>query len=202
MKYEWKKNEKDLYGAKQTPVLVNVPKQNYIMISGKGNPNDEEFSEKVSALYALAYGIKMGYKSEIQDFSIYPLEGIWKGGMTDTELIKENLEYTIMIKQPDFITRETVESSLEKVKKKKPSLPLDEIFFDTIEGETCIQVLHTGSYDDEPESFKKLDEFAAQYGLKRTEDQHREIYLNNANRVLKSKLKTILRYKVEAVSLG
>lgn len=210
MKYEWKKQEKDLYAAKSTPVLVNVPKQNYIMISGKGNPNDKEFSEKVSALYSLAYGIKMGYKSmachskdadEIQDFTVYPLEGIWSGGKTDSKLVKEELEYTIMIKQPDCITKEMADLALEKVKKKKPSPFLDKISFESLDEETCIQVLHTGSYDDEPESFQKLDEFASKNGLRRSKSCHREIYLNNANRVIKSKLKTILRYQVEKADL-
>lgn len=205
MKYEWKKNEKELYGAKAAPALVNVPKQSYIMIGGKGNPNDELFSEKVSALYSLAYGIKMSYKSMagsgetgngILDFSVYPLEGIWTGGLVDSNLVKEKLEYTIMIKQPDFITREMFGSALEKVKKKKPSPLYADITFDTMEDGMCVQLLHTGPYDDEPESFHKLDEFASQNGLKRSKNHHREIYLNNANRTDASKLKTILRYEV------
>lgn len=204
MKYEWKKNEKEYYGVKQEPVLVTVPKQSFIMIQGKGNPNDTIFSEKVSALYSLAYGIKMGYKksvkvlsAEIDDFAVYPLEGLWKGGNTDSELNKENLEYTIMIKQPEFITKEMVETAIENVKKKKPSLYLDEIYFDTLDSETCVQVLHIGTYDDEPATFNKMDKFTEENGLKRCEEVHREIYLNNANRVSSDKLKTIIRYKVK-----
>lgn len=204
MKYEWKKNEKEYYGVKQEPVLVTVPKQSFIMIQGKGNPNDTIFSEKVSALYSLAYGIKMGYKksvkelpTEFDDFAVYPLEGIWKGGNTDSELVKENLEYTIMIKQPEFITKEMVDTALDSVKKKKPSPYLSEIYFDTIDSETCVQVLHIGTYDDEPATFNKMDEFAEENGLERCEEVHREIYLNNANRVSSDKLKTIIRYKVK-----
>lgn len=204
MKYEWKKNEKEYYGVKQEPVLVTVPKQSFIMIQGKGNPNDTIFSEKVSALYSLAYGIKMGYKksakeipTEFDDFAVYPLEGIWKGGNTDSELVKENLEYTIMIKQPEFITKEMVERAIENVKKKKTSHYLDEINFDTIDSETCVQVLHIGTYDDEPATFNKMDKFTEENGLKRCEEVHREIYLNNANRVSSDKLKTIIRYKVK-----
>lgn len=63
MKHEWKKHEKDLYGIKQSPRIVDIPMQQFIMIKGKGNPNDKEFSDKVSALYSLAYGIKMMYKN-------------------------------------------------------------------------------------------------------------------------------------------
>ena len=84
MKHEWKKHEKGLYGAKQIPAIITVPAQNYIMTDGKGNPNGEDFSNRVAALYALAYAIKMGFKAaansadtskEVHDFTVYPLEG-------------------------------------------------------------------------------------------------------------------------------
>lgn len=140
MKYEWKKQEKNLYGAKPMPALITVPMQSYIMIDGKGNPNDEDFSNRVAALYALAYAIKMGYKSAatkgdttlgIHDFAVYPLEGIWKQVQSD-ELVKEELEYTIMIRQPDFITESMVCAALEIVKKKKPNPLYENIRIDKI----------------------------------------------------------------------
>lgn len=86
MKYEWKKNEKNLYGAKPKPELIEVLSQKFIMISGTGDPNKEDFSRRVSALYSLAYSIKMLYKALMKeepedaytDFTVYPLEGIWE----------------------------------------------------------------------------------------------------------------------------
>lgn len=205
MKYEWKKHEKEWYGAKGTPALINMPKQCFIMIDGKGNPNDEDFSNRVAALYSLAYAVKMGYKaaaakadmhSGIDDFSVYPLEGVWSQKELD-ELVKDTLEYTIMIRQPDFITKEMVADALERTKKKKPTPLLDEVRFDTMQDGACIEILHVGSFDDEPASFDKMDQFALQNGLQRNLGCHREIYLNNANRVPKSKLQTILRYQVK-----
>lgn len=201
MKYEWKRNEKDVYGEHKKGCIVNVPKQNYLMIHGKGNPNGEEFSQKVSALYALAYGIKMNYKkqamqgSEIEDYSVYPLEGVYEEKQ-DKELIKEHLVYTLMIKQPDVITKEMVDIAMKQVAKKKPELCIDEITFSAMQDNLCVDILHIGSFDDEPQSFDKMDAFASQNGLKRLAKCHREIYLNNANRVTKDKLKTILRYQV------
>lgn len=201
MKYEWKKQDKGLYGAKKYPMLVIVPAQNYIMISGKGNPNVIDFSNRVAILYSLAYAIKMAYKAEaiqdgIQDFSVYPLEGIWQQ-TEDAELIKEKLEYTIMIRQPDFITEDMVKAALERVKVKKSNPLFEEVRFDTMQDGKCIEILHIGAFDDEPASFEKMEQFARSNGLKRVEDYHREIYLNNANRVEKNKLKTILRYAVK-----
>jgi len=205
MKHEWKKQEKDLYGAKKTPAIITVPSQSYIMISGRGNPNDEDFSNRVAALYALAYAIKMGFKAipvhsvamnEVHDFAVYPLEGVWKQKQGD-ELVKEELEYTIMIRQPAFITADMVFKALETVKRKKPNPLYEEMRFNTMQDGKCIKILHIGAFDDEPASFEKMVRFAEENGLKRSESWHREIYLNNAKRVEKSKLKTILRFSVE-----
>lgn len=211
MKHEWKKHEKVLYGAKDSPGLVDIPAQNFIMIKGSGNPNDTDFSNRVSALYSLAYAIKMDYKAtalkniisnEIHDFTVYPLEGIWMkkdDNMqldTTNELIKDNLEYTIMIRQPDFITTEMVRAALERVKVKKPNPLYEEIFFDMIHDRKCVEILHIGSYDNEPVSFALMDKFVKENGLHRISDWHREIYLNNANKAKTDKLKTILRYRV------
>ena len=211
MKHEWKKHEKVLYGAKDSPTLVDIPAQNFIMIKGSGNPNDTDFSNRVSALYSLAYAIKMDYKAtalkniisnEIHDFTVYPLEGIWMkkdDNMqldTTNELIKDNLEYTIMIRQPDFITMEMVRAALERVKVKKPNPLYEEIFFDMIHDGKCVEILHIGSYDNEPVSFALMDKFVKENGLHRISDWHRVIYLNNANRAKTDKLKTILRYRV------
>ena len=200
MKYEWKKQEKELYGAKTVPAVVTVPEQNYIMISGEGNPNDADFSDRVSALYSVAYAVKMAYKKAakggIDDFAVYPLEGVWQKIEGD-ELVKENLRYTLMIRQPGFIEKDRIDAALECAKVKKPNPLLEEIRFEIVQGGTCVQILHIGAYDDELVSFAMLDKFARALSLTRAESCHREIYLNNANRTEKSKLKTILRYMVK-----
>lgn len=203
MKYEWKKTEKNIYGVKQIPEIADIPAQNFIMIKGSGNPNMEDFSNRVSVLYSLAYSIKMLFKKTIKDedsekitdFTVYPLEGIWEeweGEKAD----KSKLRYTIMIKQPDFITRDIFEKALEEVKKKKPNNLYDEIVFEVLKEGRVIQVLHIGSYDDEPESFEKIEKLASKMGLSRIGNSHKEIYLSNKNRTAKDKQKTVLRYSV------
>lgn len=205
MKYEWKKLEKELYGAKKEPAILQIPSQNFIMLSGKGNPNHPDFSEKVSALFSLAYAVKMNFKSvaansalsgDITDYAVYPLEGIWKQA-DDQAFDKEQLEYTIMIRQPDFITGDMVQAALEKVKIKKPNPYFEEICFGSMSDGACVDILHIGPFDEEPVSFDKMNQFIKENNLKRRGQSHREIYLNNLNRVEKSKLKTILRYLVE-----
>ena len=200
MKYEWRKLDKKLYQGPKTPVVIEHPVQSFIMLNGQGNPNKADFSERVSALYSLAYAIKMEYKNahhqEFIDFTVYPLEGIWQQTEAET-LVKDDLVYTIMIAQPEFITNEMVETALEKVKVKKPNPFYNEIRFERISEGSSVTMLHVGPLDDEPQTFAKMDAFCQENGLKRCTAYHREIYLNNKNRTAPEKLKTILRYSVQ-----
>ncbi len=161
MKYEWRRAEKAIYGVKASPMLVTVPEQAFIMIDGEGNPNSSDFSERVSALYSLAYAVKMDYKKsnpelEVTDFTVYPLEGIWRQKEAEV-LVKDDLVYTIMIAQPEFITREMVEKALAKVKVKKPNLHYDGIRFERMDEGNSIAMLHVGPFDNEPQTFAKMD---------------------------------------------
>ncbi|MGF7059526.1 GyrI-like domain-containing protein [Brassicibacter mesophilus] len=204
MKHEWKKKEKNLYMPKQNPELITVPKQKFFMIKGKGNPNDKQFSEKIGVLYSLAYAIRMmpkqGYVPEgYFEYTVYPLEGIWdltEEGKKFETLNKDELIYIIMIRQPDFVTKEVVDKAFESVRKKKPHPLLDDVTFGTIEDGLSVQMLHVGSCDNEPQSFEVMEEFLINNNLERASLQHREIYLSDARKVEPAKLKTILRYMV------
>ncbi|SCG82775.1 hypothetical protein DW1_1202 [Proteiniborus sp. DW1] len=207
MKHEWRKHEKNLYMPKQKPELVTVPEQKFLMIDGEGNPNSDEFAEKIEVLYSLSYAIRMmpkqGYTPEgYFEYTVYPLEGVWdlteKGRKLDT-LDKDELLYTIMIRQPDFVTDEVVERAFENVRKKKPHPLLDEVTFGTMEDGLSVQILHVGPYDDEPQTFEKMKEFISNNNLEIVTLKHREIYLSDARRVEPAKLKTVLRYRVKAM---
>lgn len=206
MKHEWKKQEKDIYGVKTKPCVIDIPAWKYIILSGSGNPNDEIFSDKVAALFSTAYKIKMAYKalaeksSEISDYAVYPLEGIWSTASEKEYLVKDELQYRIMIRQPDFITREMFDNALEVVRLKKDNPYLTDVSFETVCDGRCIQVLHKGAFDDEPASFKIMDSYCMEHGYKRIGKEHREIYLNNPSRTEKANLKTILRYKVTNIA--
>lgn len=204
MKFEWRKHEKDLYLPKEKPVLVTVPKQKFFMISGKGNPNSEEFSEKIGVLYSLAYAVRMmpkqGFTPEgYFEYTVYPLEGIWdlteEGRKLDT-LNKDELVYTIMIRQPDFVTEDVAHRAFEIARKKKPNPLLDKVNFDTMEDGLSVQMMHIGPYDDEPRSFEQMRKFIEENNLEITTLVHREIYISDARKTDKSKLKTVLRYRV------
>lgn len=205
MKYEWKKNAKELYMPKNAPEVVDVPSMKFFMLDGRGNPNSEEFAEAIGVLYSLSYGVKMMPKKGTTpdgyfEYSVFPLEGVWdlaEEARGLEKLDKDSLVYTIMIRQPDFVTDELAQFIIEETKKKKPHPLLEKIKFGTAEEGKCVQMMHFGSYDNEPGSFAKMEEYCKNRNLKRIEKTHREIYISDARKTEADKLKTVLRFKVE-----
>lgn len=200
---DYKKDYKDLYLPKTKPALVTVPSMNFIMIAGQGDPNGEEFALATAALYSLSYVVKMSYKSDnvptgYYDYTVFPLEGIWD--LIDNTLlatVKSNLKYKIMIRQPEFLTVDLFEKFKSVTKKKKPNIYLEHSEYGTIAEGLCCQMLHLGSYDNEPASFTMMEKFCKDNGYQRISHVHREIYLSDPRKTESSKLKTVLRYQVE-----
>lgn len=207
MKYEWKKSEKELYLPKEDPEIINVPKFKFFTIAGQGNPNDPFFAEYIGVLYSISYGVRMSQKGGFApkgffEYTVYPLEGVWditeaakKKGVG--KLDKNTLLFNLMIRQPDFVTEKFFGEVLMKVEEKKPHKLLDKVKFEQIEEGKCIQMLHIGSYDDEPASFDIMEIFCKYNKLTRTSLTHREIYLSDPRKVTPDKLKTVLRFRVK-----
>lgn len=204
-KIDYKKNYKDIYLPSTKPIIIDIPKMTYAMISGTGNPNGERFAEAVEALYSFSYAVKMSYKGDdvpkdYYEYTVFPLEGIWdlidkSKPVSD----KDNYKYTIMIRQPDFLTQELFEKFLEKTRKKKPNPSLEGLTLGEITDGLSCQVMHIGSYDDEPESFARMEEFCREKGYVRASKIHREIYLSDPRKTEASKLKTVLRFSVKGL---
>lgn len=206
MKHEWKKSEKDLYLPKNKPSIIQVPAFNFYVIEGQGNPNDSFFGKYIEALYALSYAIKMSPKKGIApenyvDYTVYPLEGIWditeEAKKKNSAILDKNtLVFKLMIRQPDFVTQDYANKIIELTKKVKDNDLISKVEFVTIEDGLCVQMLHIGSYDSEPESFKIMEKFTNEQGYNRLSKVHREIYLSDARKVTADKLKTVLRFQV------
>ena len=205
VKHEWRKHEKELYCPKQQAVQVTVPSMKFLMLDGVGNPNHVAFADDIEALYSLSYGIKMLPKKGVTldgyfDYTVYPLEALWKQIEHTEQFDKNNLQYRVMIRQPDFVIPDVLEAAIINVSKKKSLPRFKDVRLESIEDGDCVQILHVGSYDDEPESFMKVDEFCAAHNLQRANDEwHREIYLSDARKVEPAKLKTVLRVQVKSM---
>ncbi len=207
MKHEWRRKEKAFYLPKNKPELVSIPGFKFFTIKGKGNPNNDNFPEYISVLYSISYAVRMSIKKGIEpkgyfDYTVYPLEGIWDISeeakkQNLTILNKDELVFNLMIRQPDFVDEDYAKFIIEETKKKKDHPLLEQVRFEEISDGDCIQMMHLGSYDNEPESFKIMEDFAKTENYVREHKTHREIYLNDARKVTPDKLKTVLRFQIE-----
>jgi len=206
MKHEWRKKGKEIYLPKNKPVTIQIPEYKFFAIEGTGNPNDDHFPEYIGVLYSLSYAVKMSPKKGLEpkgyfEYTVYPLEGVWDINEEAKKKFNGNFEkndlvFKLMIRQPDFVDESFAQMILERTKQKKPHALLDNVKFEKITDGECIQMMHLGSYDNEPESFKQMEEFAKQENLTRLSKVHREIYLSDARKVAPEKLKTVLRFQV------
>ncbi len=65
MAFDYKKEYKEYYMPPKKPGIITIPPMNYIAVRGKGDPNEEggEYKQAIGLLYAIAFTIKMSYKS-------------------------------------------------------------------------------------------------------------------------------------------
>lgn len=201
-KLEYKKTYKNLYLPTKEPNIIEIPSINFVVIDGEGDPNGEQFALATAALYSFSYAVKMSYKSkdvptDFYDYTVFPLEGVWDlVDKNKPSTDKSNYAYSLMIRQPDFLNNNLFDRFLTETKKKKPNPYLDKLHFKTIDEGLCCQILHIGSYDNEPASFEKMKQYCKENGYIRASLKHREIYLSDPRKTENEKLKTVLRFKV------
>jgi hypothetical protein len=199
-KIDFKKELKELYNPKTNIVSeVTVPRMNFLMIDGKGDPNtSKEFADAIQALYPVAYTIKFVIKKSISyDFSVMPLEGLWwSDDLSDFATgKKDNWYWTLMIMQPKVVTREIYEKALNEVKAKKNPPFIEKIRFESFEEGKAAQIMHLGAFADEgPNIYKVHDHIKELRGKFDGKTQkHHEIYLSDLRRTSPEKLKTVVR---------
>jgi hypothetical protein len=204
MLIDYKKTEKQLYQPKTTPSIIDVPEIRFIAVDGKGDPNiSAEYATAVELLYGLSYAVKMGNKA-VLEYVVPPLEGYWEiadnfkgGGAAITDKCK--FVWTMLIRQPDFVTDEVFETAKATLTKKKLNLDTSKARLETITEGLCVHVMHIGSYDDEPATVATLDRFAIEngYTIDMTDGRrHHEIYISDPRKVASEKLKTVLRHPI------
>ena len=189
---------------KNTISLVQVPKMNFLMIDGKGSPNNNpDYSDALGALYGIAYTLKFAVKKgPLQtDYKVMPLEGLWwTEDMSEFTLEdRDNWLWRMMIMVPGLVTSEMAAQSIEDVRKKKNPPRLDEVRFESFEEGLSAQIFHSGPYGEaERPSVDKLHAYLNKNGYK-LRGRHHEIYFNTPLRTDPSRLKTIIRQPAEKV---
>lgn len=214
--FDFKKADKELYLPKDKPVLIEVPKMRFIMVEGKGNPNEEqgEYQKAAELLYALSYTIKMSRKGDYVpdgyfEYVVAPLEGLWWLSDDAENFLdfsqKDKYCWISMIRQPEFVTEEVFAWACGQVQKKKAHLESGKARLQDFQEGLCVQIMHIGPYDTEPETIAKVDRYIEDNGFVNDiggvlEDgmvrRHHEIYLSDPRKTAPEKLRTVLRHPV------
>ena len=209
MAFDYKKEYKEFYLPPTTATIVNIPALNFLAFRGKGDPNaeDGEYKRSVEQLYAIAYTLKMSYKSDYKiagyfDYVVPPLEGLW--WQDDTPGVdyssKDDFNFISLIRLLDFVKKEDFTWAIEMATEKKKS-DFSQVEFLTYEEGLCVQCLHLGAYDDEPTTIALMEDYAqAQgYALDITATRyHHEIYLSDPRKCSGEQLKTVIRQPIKA----
>ena len=176
---------------------MEIEEGKFITIEGKGAPGGEEFQTKVSALYSLAYGIKMLMKKDGKDFTVAKLEGLWwvDSDKPRQEVPREEWRWKLLIRQPEFVNHDIVEKARQEVIKKKKLEMVNEVNFEKMREGKCVRILHVGPYSTELESIERMRKLMEDNNLIEN-GLHHEIYLSDPRKASPEKMKTILRQPV------
>ena len=214
MPFDYKKEFKEFYLPPTKPQIVHIPKMQFVAVRGKGNPNEEEgeYKAALAVQYAISYAIKMSKKGNHKiagyfDFVVPPLEGFWwqeKDGVVVPGFDysdKSSFNWISLIRLPDFVTQKNFDWAKETVAAKK-GLDCSRAELFTLEEGDCVQIMHIGSYNDEPATIKLMDDFALNNGWQldfSATRLHHEIYLSDPRKTAPEKLKTVIRHPVRKV---
>ena len=207
MAFDFKKEYREFYMPKNKPAIVDVPTSNYIAVRGKGDPNEEDgaYQRALSVLYAVAYTLRMSYKTDHKidgffEYVVPPLEGFWwqEGADCVDYSDKTAFNWISVIRLPDFITKKDFDWAVDTAMKKK-GMDCTSAQFLTIDEGLCVQIMHIGSYDNEPETIAIMDKYLLENGyMKDTSNGrlHHEIYLSDPRKCAPEKLKTVIRLPI------
>lgn len=210
MAFDFKKEYKEFYLPPKKPGIIEIPSMNYLSVCGKGNPNEEEgeYSKALGLLYGMAYTLKMSYKGsyKIEGFFEYvvpPLEGFWwQEDVTGVDYAhKENFHWIALIRLPDFVKQSDFDWAMTEATRKK-KLDFSPVKFFTYQEGLCVQCMHMGPYDNEPETVLAMERFTEEngYAIDITPDRyHHEIYLSDPRKTDPSKLKTVIRHPIKSI---
>lgn len=208
MAFDLKKEFKEYYQPKNKPEIVNIPSINYLAVRGFGDPNDEtgDYKKALESLYAVAYTLRMSYKTDYKingfyEYIVPPLEGFWWQDGTDgvNYADKTSFNWISVIRLPDFISGKDIEWAVRTATKKKKT-DCSQVKFLTVNEGLCVQIMHIGPYDNEPVTVKLMDDYLAQNGYENdlnSERMHHEIYLSDPRKCLPEKMKTVIRHPVK-----
>jgi len=194
-KIDYMKQLNHLYAPSAKKVeLVDVPKMNFLMIDGEGNPNTSQaFKDAVEALFSLSYTLKfMIKKGEMGvDYGVLPLQALWWSDDPSAFSTgnKDVWKWTVMVMQPDFVTPALVDVATKEVQRKKKLASLSLARFQAFKEGKAAQILHIGPFTEEGSTIEKVHSFIENSGSEKV-GKHHEIYLVPDRKNQFSKIRT------------
>ncbi|MBI3788935.1 MAG: GyrI-like domain-containing protein [Ignavibacteriales bacterium] len=202
-KLDLKKEFKHLYDPSAKKVVtVEVPRFNFLMIDGKGDPNNsKEFMDATEALFNISYTLKFMFKFEKGiDYPVMALEGLW--WMHDDSLFdmnkKDAWRWTLMMMQPTVVTKSLVEQTIKKLQVKKDLPAFSHVYFESFDEGLSAQTMHIGPYSEETPTIEKVHAYIKEQGFE-IHGRHHEIYKSDPRRTKPEKMKTVIRYPIKKV---
>jgi hypothetical protein len=178
------------------PVFVDVPSMQFLMVDGAGDPNTaKDFQETIGALYGVAYTVKFAAKKEgIRNVLVMPLEGLFwtEGKDTLVPEDKGHWHWTLMLMEPDVVTRKLFDESVRQLRERKNPPKLSKVRLERWREGKAAQILHIGPYSAEQPTIERVRAFIRESGY-RVSGKHHEIYMGDPRRSAPEKLKTVIR---------
>ena len=205
--FDYKKEYRNLYLPKAEPSKIKIPEIIFAAVDGKGNPNDPggEYQAAVGVLYGILWTIKMSKKGTSVpkgyfNYIVPPLEGLWWLDSGDDWSVKSKSKYCwiSMIRLPEYVNKELFKWACEEAAKKKKIDTGKAYQYKFSEG-LCVQCMHIGSYENEPETLALMDDYINKNDLIKdigSKRRHHEIYLSDPRKISPEKMKTVLRVPV------
>lgn len=191
------KQDRDYYNAKEKPELIEIGRNRYLSIDGRGKPDQEPFQTAIGALYTELYSLKFFYKIQGKLFKVPKLENLWwvDEGEDITELPLEQWRWKLMLRIPDYVTLDQVRKIAGELHVKGKLSKTFDFQIESIEEGKCVHVMHIGPYENVDDAYKKVDKHMMGLGLSRNGPYH-EIYISDPTKTEPEKLKTIIRVPV------
>ncbi len=205
--FDYKKEYKEFYLPPKKPQIVEIPTMNFLAVQGRGDPNEEagDYKAAIGLLYSVAYTIKMSKMGTHKmdgyfDYVVPPLEGLWwQDGIQGVDYAqKQKFQWISLIRLPEFVTKGEFNWAIQEATEKKQMDFSKVMFFPYNEG-ICVQCMHMGPYDNEPETVGRMEQYAEDHGYEMDFSDrryHHEIYLSDVRKCKPENLKTVIRHPI------
>jgi hypothetical protein len=177
----------DWYAASDSPEVVDFGPVRGLGVTGLGEPGGAEHMAAIKALYVVA--------APLVRHEMPPLEGRWwvEADLPPLTVPRAQWRWHLFLRLPDSVEPAHVDEARQATGMKSAA----RVQLVTFTEGRCVQAMHHGSYDDEPNTLARMDEFMADHGMV-ANGLHHEIYLSDVTETDTAKMRTILRQPVRA----